>query len=173
MLVGEEPGAVLGTGLLVGGERDHEVPPGPYALPGPAPHHGQDHRVHVLHVDRAAPPDDPVADLPREGVNAPVGGLGRHDVQMTVDEQRVRRRVAALDAGDDVRTALGALQHHGLKARPGQLLGRVLGGGALLAVAAAAVGGVDADEVGGEPDDLVQCLLVSHTAPPRRPRRWW
>jgi D-amino peptidase len=86
---------------------------------------------------------------------------------------RVGRRVGALDPGDDVRTAPGALQERGLQARLGEPCGGVLGGGPFLAVAAAPVGGVDTDEVGGELDDLVQGLLVSHTAPPPRPRRSW
>ena len=148
--VGEEPGAVLGAGLLVGGERDHDVPAGPYARARPVPDDREDHRVHVLHVDRAAAPHHAVADLAGERVHGPVAGLGGHHVQMTVDEQGVGRRVGALDPGDDVGTALGALQQGGLQARLGQPRGGVLGGGPLPAVAAAAVGGVDPDEVGGE-----------------------
>ena len=52
----------------------------------------QHHRVHVLHVDRAAAPDAPVALLPGERVDRPVGGVGRHDVEVAVHAQRRRGR---------------------------------------------------------------------------------
>ena len=69
------------------------------------------------------------------------------------------RRVGALDPGDHVRTPRRALQQRGLEAGLGEPLGHVLGGGPLLAVAAAAVGGVDADQLGGEGHHLVERLL--------------
>ena len=61
------------------------------------------------------------------------------------------RRVGALDPGDDVGAARGALQQRRLEPGLGQQLGHVLGGRALPAVPAAPVGGVDPDQVGGEP----------------------
>ena len=74
-------------GLLVGGEREHDVAGGLAALAQPLADDGQHHRVHVLHVDRAAAPDAAVGDLAGERVVPPVGGVGGHDVEVAVDEQ--------------------------------------------------------------------------------------
>ena len=62
---------------------------------------GQDHRVHVLHVDGAAAPDAAVALLGGERVDLPVGGVGRHDVEVAVDGEAGPVAVRALDADDD------------------------------------------------------------------------
>ncbi len=179
VVVGEEAGAVHRARLLVGGERDDEVAPGAYARAHPVADDGEDHRVHVLHVDGAAPPDHAVAHLAGERVHAPVVRPRGDDVEMTVDEQGGGGGVGAREARDDVGAPRGALQERRFEAGVGELCRRVLGGGPLTAVAAAPVGGVDTDELGGEPDDFVQRPLthrvfdVSHIAPPRRPRRSW
>ncbi len=53
-----------------------------------SPDDRQHHRVHVLHVDRAAAPDAAVAISPENGCARPVGRVGRHDVEVAVDQQR-------------------------------------------------------------------------------------
>ena len=163
-VVGAEGGAVL----LVRGEGQHDVAARAAALAGPGPDDRQHHRVHVLHVDRAAPPDHPVADLTGERVHRPVGGLGGHHVQMAVDQQGVGVRIRPGDAGHHVGAAGSRLDQPRLDARLGQPLGHVLRGGPLGAVPAAAVGGVDPDQLRGEADHLVQghvvrgCLVRGH-----------
>jgi hypothetical protein len=87
MLFHQEPGAVFGGVLLVGGERQHQVTGGAHTVAGPVPHHREQHRHRVLHVDRAAPPQHPVAHLPGERRHRPLGGVGGHHVQVTVHEQ--------------------------------------------------------------------------------------
>lgn len=187
--VGQETGAVLGAGLFVGREGEHDVPPRTHPAAGPPADHGEHHRVHVLHVDGAAAPDHTVADLPGEGVHTPVGGLGGHHVEMAVHQQGIGRGVGALDTGDHIGTALAALQQRRRQSGPGQPLGDVLGGRALLTGAVTGVAGVDPDQVGGEPHHLVERLPVhtgglpgpglpgglhlSHIVPPRRTRRRW
>ena len=110
-------GAVLGAVLLVGGEGQHDVAARADPGTGPGADGGEHHRVHVLHVDGAAAPHDAVADLAGEGVDAPVGGLGGHHVEVAVHEQGVGGRVGAGDAGHDVGPAGGGLQQRGLDAR--------------------------------------------------------
>ncbi len=180
VLLGEEAGSVGGAVLLVGGVGDDDVTGRAEPFAGPAPYDGEDHRVHVLHVDGAPPPHDPVADLPGERVHAPVGGFGGHHVEVAVDEQRVGGGVGAGNPGDHVGPAGGALQQGRLDPGVREAFGDVLGGGALAAVAAAPVGGVDPDQLGGERHHFVERLLVhgservgglSHTVPPRRPTR--
>ncbi len=72
VLVDQPVRAVRAAGLLVGDERQHDVPRRAAALAEPLPDDREDHRVHVLHVDRAAPPDAAVGDLPAERVVGPV-----------------------------------------------------------------------------------------------------
>lgn len=108
--VGEESGAVGGAVLLVRGEGQHDVAPGAQARAGPGADSGEHHRVHVLHVDGAAAPDDAVADLAGERVDGPVRGLGGHHVEVAVDEQGVGGRVGAGDPGHDIGPAGRGLQ---------------------------------------------------------------
>lgn len=156
MVVCQEARAVDGARLLVRGVRDDDVPAGAHALPGPATDHREDHRVHVLHVDRATAPHDTVADLAGERVHGPVVGLGRYDVEMPVDQQRVGRRIGALDPRHHIGPPGGTFQEGRLDTRVGQPLGDVLRGGPLPAVPAAAVGGVDTDQLRGEAHHLVE-----------------
>ncbi len=93
-------------------------------------------------------------------MHAPVGGLGGHHVQMAVHQQGRGPGVRAGDPGDDVRTALGALQQRRFEPGVGQPLGDVLGGRALLAGSVTGVAGIDTDQLGGEADHFVQGLLV-------------
>ena len=101
VVVDQQPGALDPAGLLVGEEREHHVPRRP--LPGRAAHcrtTASSHRVHVLHVDRAAAPDAAVPDLPGERVHRPLRRVGRDDVEVAVQQQRRPDRVGALDPGD-------------------------------------------------------------------------
>ena len=134
VLVGEEAGAVVRAGLLVGGVGDDDVAARAYARTGPGADDGEDHRVHVLHVDGAAPPHDAVADLAGEGVHGPVGRLGGHHVEVAVDEEGVGGRVGALDPGDDVGPARRALQEGRFQPGVREPLGDVLGGRSFPAV---------------------------------------
>ena len=54
---------------------------------GPGPHDGEQHRVEVLHVDRAAAPEVAVLDLAGERVDLPVLGRRRDDVEVAVQQQ--------------------------------------------------------------------------------------
>ena len=50
----------------------------------PVGHDGHDHRQHVFHVDRAAPPYAAISDLSAEGVDRPFVAIGRDNVEVTV-----------------------------------------------------------------------------------------
>ena len=58
-------------------------------------------RGEVEHVDRAAAPDLTVDQLAAERIALPPVGIHRHDVGVTHQQQRRRRRIAALDARDE------------------------------------------------------------------------
>src|SRR5690606_34302670 len=125
----------------------HDVTTGSPALAHPGADHGEHHRVHALHVDRAAAPQDAVTDFAGEGVNLPVGRLGGNDVEVPVDEDGVAVGFGAVDARDDVRPAGRRFDHGGLDADVVEAFGDVLGGRTFSARAVAGVGGVDTDEV--------------------------
>ena len=74
--------------LLVGQERQHDVTRRLAAFAQPLAHDRQHHRVHVLHVDRAAAPHAAVGDLAGQRVHPPVGRVGGDDVEVAVDQQR-------------------------------------------------------------------------------------
>ncbi len=116
--------------LLVGGEREHHVARPP-PLPQPLPDDGQDHRVHILHVDRAAPPDAAILGLPGERVHPPVGRIRGDHVEMTVDEQAGPRPVLALDPDHDAGAFRVRLEHGGLQPNLGEQLRDALGRRAL------------------------------------------
>ena len=59
----------------------------------------------VQHVDRAAAPHLAVHQLAAEGIARPVLGRHGHDVGVAHQAQRRRRRVGALDAGDEAGAA--------------------------------------------------------------------
>ena len=111
-----------------------------------------DHRVHVLHVDGAAAPDVAVPDLAGERVDRPLAGVGRHDVEVAVDQQRRPAAVGALDAGDRRCAARRGLDDLRLDADLVELGGHPFGGRPL---GMGRVGGVDADEVDEQIGDLV------------------
>ena len=86
--VDEPAGAVPAARLLIREEREDDVARRTAALTQSVAHHGQGHRVHVLHVDRPATPDAAVLHLTGERMNSPVVGVGGHDVEVPVDEER-------------------------------------------------------------------------------------
>ena len=88
VLVDQPAGAELAAGLLVGDEGQHDVARRLDAGAGPVADQRQHHRVHVLHVDRAAAPDVAVALLAGERVHAPLGRIGGDDVEVAVHQQR-------------------------------------------------------------------------------------
>jgi hypothetical protein len=167
-LVGHQPlGPVDAAGLLVGDERQHHVARGLAAGAHPVPDDRQHHGVHVLHVDRSAAPHAPVGNLRRERVVGPLLGLGRHDVEVAVDQQRVASRVGALHAGDHARTTWCGLVQLRIEADLGQLLRDVLRGRPLAGPPARpVVDGRETDQVAAEVDDLV--LGVRHRGSSRR-----
>jgi len=92
-------------GLLVGEERDHEVALGLMALAQDVLQRGDDHGIHVLHVHRASAPEHAVFDDAAERIDAPVVGVGGHDVGVAVHHQRRQARIGTLHAGYDARAA--------------------------------------------------------------------
>ena len=88
VLLDQELGAGVPAGLLVRGEAQPDRPVGEPAGALAVPDHRQEHRVEVLHVDRAAAPQVAVLDLAGERVDLPVLGGGRYDVEVAVQEER-------------------------------------------------------------------------------------
>jgi len=76
--------AEVAAGLLVSGEAEGDRPVRDPTVALACAHDAQQHRVEVLHVDRAAAPQVAVADLPRERVDLPVLGGRRDDVEVAV-----------------------------------------------------------------------------------------
>ena len=156
MVVDQPARAVVAARLLVGQERQHDVPRRPAALPEPLPDHGEDHRVHVLHVHRAAAPDAAVTDLAGERVDLPVRRVGGDHVEVAVDQQGRPGRVRPGDPGHHAGAARVRLKYRRLQADLGEQRGDVLG---RLAFArsrvVAGVRGVDPDQVAGQGGDLV------------------
>lgn len=116
MVVDEPVAAVGAAGLLVGEEDERRVTGGLRAGAGEVTDVREDHRVHVLHVDRSPAPDAAVALLRGEGVDLPVGGVGRHHVEVAVDGESGPRGVLALEADDDRGAARLALEEGALEA---------------------------------------------------------
>ena len=145
------------AGFLVGEEREHDGRCGRRPVRSRSRTHGQDHRVHVLHVDRAAAPHAAVGHLGRERVVRPVLRLRRHDVEVSV--QRATRRSSlgrcpsmrattvvrpgadSYERGSSPTSASRAATYSAAARSPGPL-------------AVAVVGRVDPDEVSAEVDDL-------------------
>jgi hypothetical protein len=152
----EEPGAVVAAGLLVGGEREDQVARRAYPAAAPVPHHREHHRVEVLHVDRAPAPQVPVAQLTGERVDRPLAGVGRYHVEVPVHEQRAARRVGTFEPRDDAGPAGRRLADLRGQADLVEQAGDVLRGGPLPHAGGqvAGVGGVDAQQVAADVDDL-------------------
>ena len=150
----------MAAGLLVGGEAEHRRPGRLDPGAGPGAHHREQHRVEVLHVDGAAAPQVAVLHLAGERVHRPVVGLGGHDVEVAVQQQRVA--VAGAPARHHVGPPLDAFVDLRLQADLGQQRGDVLGGLALARSGpVAVVGGVHADQVAADLDDLTGRVVAA------------
>ena len=166
--VGEEIGVVVdevvraqaSAGLLVGDEGKHDVARWLTSGASPVAHQGKHHRVHVLHVDGAASPDE-VVDLPAERVDGPLIRVGRDDVEVPVDQKRVAAGVGAFNASDRRRASRGGLNN--LRGDPDlvQFRGHPLGGWAFRVCG---VGRVDPDQVAEQLDDFVLRGGCGHTS---------
>ena len=153
----QPPRAMDAARLLIGEEEHDDVATGPDAAPPPGTDHGEDHRVHVLHVDRASAPHESAVEQRLERRVRPVLGHGRDDVDVPVQQQCARGRVGAGDPQVDAapRVARGR-EDLGIEADLAQALGAVVGdlGLADRLRGVAPVAGVDADELLGQLDDL-------------------
>ena len=156
VVVHQPAGAPGPARLLVGDERQHHVARRAAALPQALPDHREHHRVHVLHVHRAAAPDAPVLGIAGERVHPPVARIRGDHVQMAVDEQGGPRLILALDPGHDAGAFRVRLQHDRLQADLGEQFRDVLGGRALPGAGVVArIRGVDPDQVAGDGGDLI------------------
>ncbi len=144
--------------LLVGEEGEDEVARRHDAVAAEPAGDRDHHRVHVLHVDRAAAPHVAVLHRTGERVHRPLRRLGGHDVEVPVDEQRATLAVRPGQPAEDVRCA-GRARVEDLHLVPdlGELPRDVLRRLPLpdRALRLAGVGGVDRDELRGQLDDLV------------------
>ncbi len=146
----------LAAGLLVGQEREYDGPAREPSRAYPVADHRQDHRVHVLHIDRAPAPYTAIGDLAGERIMRPVGGVGRDHIQVSVDQQRVGPgRIRSVDpCHHRSPTGLG-LEDRGVQPDLVQLLRHVFRGAPFARAATVAeVAGVDPDQVTAEIDDL-------------------
>ena len=158
--VGEQLGVMIdqvvrpfaAAGLLVGQEGQHDVAGRPLAAAGPLADERERHRIHVLHIHRATTPHVAVAHLAGERVDRPLAALGRHDVEVAVDEQRRPAAVGTFDARDRRCTPRRGLDDLRLDADLVQL-GRDPLGGRPFGVRR--VGRVDADQLDEQIGDLV------------------
>src|SRR5450631_765303 len=116
---------------------------------------GQDHGVHILHIDRATPPDTAVPDLGGEGIHLPVGCVRRHHVQVSMDRQSRTSPVRTLNADKDIGAPWCALDIPWIEPEPDKLLHDVRCAGSLArAGTIAVVAGVDLDEIAADADNF-------------------
>ena len=88
VLLAQPLGAVLGAGLLVGGDHELQLARcGPPALLGQRHRGGHLGRHLALHVQRAAAPDAAVLELARPRVHVPLGRVGEHGVHVAQQAQ--------------------------------------------------------------------------------------
>lgn len=147
------------AGLLVGQEREDDIPRRGKAVPLEPPGDCEAHGQHVLHVDRAPTPHIAVLHGTGERVHGPLGGVRRHNVQVPMHQQPATRRVGAGQPSDDVAAPRMVPGFHVGDVVPDltELARYELGGDTLpdKGLGVARVGGVDADQVTGQADDLV------------------
>ncbi|EEF22828.1 conserved hypothetical protein, partial [Ricinus communis] len=157
--------AVVAAVLLVGDERQHEIPP----RRQPGRDGGQHHRAEILHVDRAPAPQEPVAHLAGKRRYRPIGGARGHHVQMPLHEQRGQRRIGARDPRDHVRPLRLGLQNPRRNPVPVKEFRDVLGGEPFARrLPAAVVGGVEPDQVRAQRNHVD----LSHKCPAPPLPRW-
>jgi hypothetical protein len=145
----------LAVVLLVGHERQHDVPRRDIARTRPTQRDAEHRRVHRLHVQGAATPHGAVAHLAAERIDAPVLRGGRDDVEVTVHEQRRRSPVAAGDADDRAGTPRFRLDDRRQVAGVAQLPGHPVGGVPLaVGLPVAVVSRVEADQRRTDGDEI-------------------
>ncbi len=89
-------------------------------------------------------------------MHPPVGRIGRHDVQVAMDEQRRSGRIRSLDPGHNARALGAGFEDLGFQACLGEQARHVLGGGPFAGTRVIArVGGVDPDQVAGQGGNFV------------------
>ena len=126
------------------------------------PQVGQHHADHVLHVDGAPSVQHAVDDVPGERVVAPVGGVGRDDIEVSVQDQAGAGAVRAGDPYDEARAPRRGLEVLGLEAdlveQPEHVLGRLV---LTRSRPVPDVRRVDPYQLGRDPDGLI-CKLERH-----------
>lgn len=155
MIADHVPGAVVAPGFLVGEEGDDEITTGTQTLAQHVSDGGDDHRVHVLHVNGPATPEQLILDDTGEGVHAPILGCRRDHIGVAVDDESVGIWVCALDpchqrGPSRFRFDDGGLQAHLVEPGGDEIRGRAF----RIDLVAAPVLGVDADELLAQRSDL-------------------
>src|SRR5262249_4237766 len=155
------------------GEAEHQVPGRAYAPAAPVTYHREQHRVEVLHGDRAAPPYVPVPDLTGERVHRPLVRVRRYHVEGPVYQQRPPGRVGAFEPGHHAGPTGLRLEDPRFQADLGELARDVLGGDPLPGTGrqVTGVGGVDPDQLMAQLDNLVRHppFIPAHGLIVRRP----
>ena len=161
--LGQPGDAGVSSGLLVRRPRDLERAAEPGARPPEDFRREEGGGDASLHVARAAPPDGPVANLPRERVGGPAGARGNHvEMPVQMDPPPAVRR-GTPEPADDVLPGVGGGTGG---TRPG---GRIVVGhletgggepgaeerGAVAVVLARRIDGGDADQLAAERGDFV------------------
>ena len=166
MLVHHPVRAVDAAVLLVREERDDEVTGRLLPRLGKVAECGQDHRIHVLHVDGTPAPQQAVADLAAEGVDAPVGSDRRHNVEVAVHDQRRAFRVATGYPCHDTRASGGRVEQVRGQSEPLEFGFDVLCRlGLALGPSAAPVHRLETDQVTRDPCGRLQSggsILIGH-----------
>jgi hypothetical protein len=148
MLIDQVVGAVHAAVLLVGEVGHDELARGQLTGREDVAERRQDHGIHVLHVDSAAAPQHAVLDDALEGIDAPVRGVGGHDVEVSVQHHRRSFRIAARHPRDDARATRRGVEQLRPQTERFELRRHVLGRlGLTLAAAPAPVDGLEADQI--------------------------
>ena len=171
MVVHQVAGTVRTARLLVGQEGQDHVAGRTAALTQALADDGEDHRVHVLHVDGAAAPDAVFlgagaagagaagacgADVAGERVDLPVRRVGGDDVEVAVDEQGGPGWSSPVMRVTTLARPGRGFQDGRLEADLGEERGDVLGRLALAGAGVVApVGRIDPDQVAAQAGDLV------------------
>ncbi len=147
-VVDDVAGAEVSPVLLVREEGDDQVALGALVGAKDVLQRRDDHGVHVLHVDRAAPPQHSVANDAAERIDSPVGGIGGNDIGVAVHDERRLGAVEPLDSGDDARATGRGIHVFGGQPEVFEQCAQVLGGiGLAVGSTFAEVGGIEADQL--------------------------
>ena len=114
--------------FFVGEKGKNEVPRGLLSIAHNVAERGQNHRVHVLHVDRATAPQHAVFNQPLERVDRPVCSVCRNHVEMPVHDEGWLGAVASGDPSDNARATVRRIDESGLEPEVFELGGDVFGG---------------------------------------------